>query len=96
MSADRARIASAVAGIDEYRGNEGLIAIGGSRSPTGCTLLELAEALIEAGAVDALNCDGGGSAQVFAGSGVLLASSDARGVPGAVFDRPVPVAASVT
>lgn len=72
------------------------LAAAGPQSPTGCTLLELAEALIEAGAVDALNCDGGGSAQVFAGSGVLLPSSDARGVPGALFDRPVPVAACVT
>ncbi len=72
------------------------LAAAGPHSPTGCTLLELAEALIEAGAVDALNCDGGGSAQVFSGSGVLLPSGDARGVPGALFDRPVPVAAYLT
>ena len=71
------------------------LAAAGPHSPTGCTLLELAEAFVEAGAVDALNCDGGGSAQVFSGSGVLLPSSDARGVPGALFDRPVPVAACV-
>lgn len=67
----------------------------GPDAPTGCTLTELAQLLAEAGAVDALNCDGGGSSQVFAGPGVLLGSSDARAVPGALFDRPVPVAAAV-
>lgn len=64
-------------------------------APEGCTLVELAELLLEAGAVDALNCDGGGSTQVFAGSGALLGSTDARAVPGATFDRPVPIAAAV-
>jgi hypothetical protein len=67
----------------------------GPDRPTGCTLSELAEALAEAGAVDALNCDGGGSAQVFRGAGAVLASSDSRAVGGALFDRPVPVAACV-
>ena len=67
----------------------------GPDAPTGCTLAELAHLLAEAGAVDALNCDGGGSTQVFAGPGVLLGSSDARAVTGALFDRPVPVAAAV-
>ncbi len=65
----------------------------GSEAPLGCTLTELSEALLEAGAVEALNCDGGGSTQVFAGPGVLLSSTDARAVPGALFDRPLPVAA---
>lgn len=67
----------------------------GPDAPEGCTMTELAELLVEAGAVDALNCDGGGSTQVFAGPGALLGSTDARAVPGAMFDRPVPVAAAV-
>jgi hypothetical protein len=67
----------------------------GPDRPTGCTLSELADVLAEAGAVDALTCDGGGSAQVFRGAGAVLASSDSRAVGGALFDRPVPVAACV-
>lgn len=67
----------------------------GSDAPEGCTLMELAELLAEAGAVDALNLDGGGSTQVFAGPGVLIGSTDARAVPGAAFDRPVPMVAVV-
>lgn len=63
--------------------------------PAGCTLLELAELLRDAGAIDALNFDGGGSTQVFRGGGALLGSADARGVDGASFDRPVPVGAWV-
>lgn len=64
-------------------------------SAPGCTLTELATLLLEAGAVDALNLDGGGSAQAFRGNGAILASTDARGVDGARFDRPVPVAAFI-
>ena len=58
----------------------------------GCTLLELAELLRDHGAVDALNLDGGGSAQVFHGADPIVGSSDTRGDPNASFDRPVPVA----
>ena len=61
--------------------------------PSGCTLEVLAVLLRDAGSVAALNLDGGGSAQVFQGSGALLSSADSRGVPGARFDRPVPLAA---
>jgi len=64
--------------------------------PPGCTLLELAHVLAEAGAVDALNFDGGGSTQVFRGAGAILSSVDARDVPSSTFDRPVPVAGCAT
>lgn len=59
----------------------------------GCTLTELAELLRGAGAVDALNLDGGGSAQAFLGSGALMVPADTRRSAGATFDRPVPVVA---
>ena len=61
--------------------------------PAGCTLEALAGLLQEAGAVDAVNFDGGGSSQVVRGAQVVLGSADTRGVPGASFERPVPVAA---
>lgn len=67
----------------------------GPDAPEGCTLTELAELLAEAGAVDALNLDGGGSTQVFSGPGAVIGSTDARAVPGAAFDRPVPMSAVV-
>lgn len=102
--ADHDRTRAARVGIGVTRTNSlVIVAVQGTSSssgsgpdrPTGCTLGELAEALAEAGAVDALNCDGGGSAQAFLGAGALLASSDTRTVGGALFDRPVPVAACV-
>ncbi len=61
----------------------------------GCTLVELAELLRDAGAVDALNLDGGGSVQAFLGGGALVTPADTRRQPGASFDRPVPVMASL-
>lgn len=103
--ADHDRSRAARVGIGVTRTNSlVIVAVQGTSSssgtgpdrPTGCTLGELAEALAEAGAVDALNCDGGGSAQVFHGAGALLASSDTRTVGGTLFDRPVPVAACVS
>ncbi len=97
--ADRTRAARVGIGV---RGDGSLvvIAVEGRSSlsrregnaTSGCTLLELAEVLRDHGAVDALNLDGGGSAQVFHGSDAVLGSSDTRGDPNASFDRPVPVA----
>lgn len=58
---------------------------------TGATLIELAERLLAAGAIDAMNLDGGGSTQIFLSGGALHPSSDQRGVRGSSFDRPVPV-----
>jgi hypothetical protein len=96
--ADRTRAGRVGIGVTR-EGSLVILAIEGTSSlsaanpdaPTGCTLTELAEALLEAGAVEALNCDGGGSTQVFAGPGELLGSTDARAVVGGRFDRPVPV-----
>ncbi len=99
-AADAGRTRAGRVGIGVTRdGGLVILAIEGTSSlsaanpdaPTGCTMTELAEALLEAGAVDALNCDGGGSTQVFAGPGELLGSTDARAVVGGRFDRPVPV-----
>ena len=59
--------------------------------PTGATLVELAEQLIAAGAREAMNFDGGGSTQIFLAGGALHPSSDRRGTPGFVFERPLPV-----
>ncbi len=97
--ADRTRAARVGIGV---RGDGSLvvIAVEGRSSlsrregnaANGCTLLELAEVLRDHGAVDALNLDGGGSAQVFHGNDAVLGSSDTRGDPHASFDRPVPVA----
>lgn len=63
---------------------------GDDRAPTGATLLELAELLVAAGAVSAMNLDGGGSTQIARGGGVIHPSSDRRGVAEALFDRPLP------
>ena len=65
---------------------------GRDEGSSGCTLLELAALLLEHGAVDALNLDGGGSTQVFHGSDAIVGSSDTFGDPHATFERPVPVA----
>lgn len=96
---DRTRAARVGIGV-RCDGSLVLVAVEGRSSlsrdegdaPSGCTLLELAELLRDHGAMDALNLDGGGSAQVFRGGGAIVGSSDTRGVPGARFDRPVPVA----
>ncbi|MEX2542884.1 MAG: phosphodiester glycosidase family protein [Trueperaceae bacterium] len=73
---------------------EGASALHGAarREGSGCTLLELAELLVELGAREAVNLDGGGSVQVMFGSGTLLRPADSRGIAGASFDRPVPSA----
>ena len=61
--------------------------------PGGVTLGELAEIMQGLGAVDALNLDGGGSTQMFAGGGgQLLRPGDRRGIALAAYDRPVPTA----
>jgi hypothetical protein len=105
FSTDHAHARAGRLGIGITRGNDlVVIAVQGASSlsdaepdrPTGCTMTELAELLVEAGAVDAMNCDGGGSTQVFHGAGALLSSTDSRSVPGSQFDRPVPVAACLS
>lgn len=97
--ADRTRAARVGIGV-RRDGSLVVVAVAGRSSlsrregngASGCTLLELATVLRDHGAVDALNLDGGGSAQVCHGSDAVLSSSDTRGDPNASFDRPVPVA----
>ncbi len=61
--------------------------------PGGVTLAELAEIMAGLGAVSAVNLDGGGSTQMFAGGGgQLLRPGDRRGIPLAAYDRPIPTA----
>jgi hypothetical protein len=56
----------------------------------GATLQELAELLAEAGAVDAINLDGGGSTQLFYEGGLATAPGNRYGLPGVQFERMVP------
>jgi hypothetical protein len=58
----------------------------------GATLEDAAQLMLELGAVDAMNLDGGGSTQLFAGSGALIRPSDTRGTPFASYDRLIPTA----
>ena len=51
---------------------------GRSRSSVGYTLLELAQFMLEQGAVEAMNLDGGGSSQMIVGSQIVNAPSDGR------------------
>lgn len=62
---------------------------------SGCTLVELARLLRDAGAVEALNLDGGGSAQAFEDASAWVVPGDTRRTVGTSFDRPVPVALSL-
>jgi hypothetical protein len=56
----------------------------------GATLSELAQLLEEAGAVDAINLDGGGSTQLFYRGGLATAPGNRFGTPGIQFERMVP------
>jgi hypothetical protein len=56
----------------------------------GATLVELANRLSEAGAVDAINLDGGGSTQLFFLGGLTTAAGGRYGMPGVHFERMVP------
>lgn len=58
----------------------------------GAALADTAQRMLELGAVDAMNLDGGGSTQFFAGAGALVRPSDTRGVPFASYDRLLPTA----
>ena len=57
----------------------------------GATLAELANLLREAGAVDAINLDGGGSTQLFFMGGLATPAGGRYGMPGVRFERMVPV-----
>jgi hypothetical protein len=56
----------------------------------GATLFELAELLAEAGAVDAINLDGGGSTQLFYLGGLTTTPGNRYGLPGVGYERMVP------
>lgn len=56
----------------------------------GATLLELAEQLHAAGAIQAINLDGGGSTQVFVEGGLYNTPGDRRGRPGVTYERMIP------
>jgi len=58
----------------------------------GATLTELADLLAQAGAVDAINLDGGGSTQLFYLGGLTTPAGGRYGMPGVHFERMVPVA----
>ncbi len=58
----------------------------------GFTLSELAETMYEYNAENAINLDGGGSAQVYLLGGRFFTFSERRGIPGLEFRRPVPIA----
>ncbi len=64
--------------------------MGTKRDSVGATLLELCEQLLQAGAVDAINLDGGGSATLFVHGGMMSRPADRRGRPGIYYDRLVP------
>jgi hypothetical protein len=56
----------------------------------GVTLAELADLLAEAGAVEAINLDGGGSTQVFFLGGLATVAGGRLGLPGVQYERMVP------
>ena len=61
-----------------------------STDSAGATLKELAEYLLAAGAVQAINLDGGGSTQLFVDGGLFARQGDRRGYHGVVIDRMIP------
>jgi hypothetical protein len=96
---DRTRAGRIGLGVD----NEGrlmVVAVSGTERGTqrlevdssGATLVELTELLARAGAVDAINLDGGGSTQLFYVGGLTTTPGNRYGMPGATFERMVPSA----
>lgn len=51
---------------------------GRRRTSTGLTLLEMAQFMLDQGAVDAMNLDGGGSSEMIVGSRIVNEPSDGR------------------
>jgi hypothetical protein len=97
MDIDRTRAGRIGLGVDGA-GQLLVVAVPGTERGThrpemdsaGATLLELAELLAEAGAVDAINLDGGGSTQLFYEGGLVTAPGNRYGLPGVQFERMVP------
>jgi hypothetical protein len=94
---DRTRAGRIGVGVDDG-GHLVVVAVPGTergaRRPhadsAGATLLELAERLAKAGAVDAINLDGGGSTQLFYLGGTMTTPGNRYGMPGVCFERMVP------
>lgn len=61
----------------------------------GATLAELADLLAEAGAIDAVNLDGGGSTQAYYLGGRAVVPGDRRGLPQVHYERMVPSVGNV-
>lgn len=98
-NADKTHAARSAIGINGEGHLVGVAIEGSSSDPRaikaeyrGATLLDTAEILLELGVVDAMNLDGGGSTQLFAGSGALTCPSDKRGIHFASYERLVPTA----
>jgi hypothetical protein len=62
---------------------------------SGATLFELTNHLLEEGAVEAINLDGGGSSQLFLEGGLVTQSGDRRGLLGITYERMIPSAGVV-
>jgi hypothetical protein len=94
---DRTRAGRIGLGVDD-RGHLVVVAVPGTERGTqrphadsaGATLFELAEWLAKAGAVDAINLDGGGSTQLFYLGGTITTPGNRYGMPGVRFERMVP------
>lgn len=94
---DRTRAGRIGLGVDG-KGGLVVVAVPGTERGTlreqadsaGATLVELAEFLVQAGAVDALNLDGGGSTHLFYMGGLATIPGARLGMPGVCFERMVP------
>jgi hypothetical protein len=94
---DRTRAGRIGLGIDG-EGQLVVVAIPGTERGThrpdadssGATPLELAELLAQAGAVDAINLDGGGSTQLFYLGGLITTPGSRYRMPGVQFERMIP------
>jgi exopolysaccharide biosynthesis protein len=83
VDAEGAIIVVAIAGSSQGIAQPGI-------DSAGATLLELAAQLQAAGAVHAINLDGGGSTQVFVEGGLANRPGDRRGRQGVAYERLVP------
>lgn len=63
---------------------------------SGSTLNELTDYLLEAGAIEAINLDGGGSSQLFLEGGLATRFGDRRGSLGIIYERMIPSAGVVS
>jgi len=102
MDTDRTRAGRIGLGVDA-EGQLLVVAVPGTErgahrlesDSAGATLLELAELLAEAGAVDAINLDGGGSTQLFYRGGLATTPGNRYRLPGVQFERMVPTAGAL-